>query len=208
MFTIDNPSPYPGITLRDAVNGAPFGAVAVVEVNPLEQRETLSVRMEAGVASSDPAPGLPLPAPTAFVGARPGDVFGSQLDGTKDTRMDAFRLHPLHRVDLILWRTLLGGVSEAAYGRVQSTWNPAQDVIPGLSLEGNVVYSHALDAGSAPGGVNPLGLEFDGAVVVPYEAFSVRVDGGLLVPFGGLGARGGSAPPLASMVLVRLGYAL
>jgi uncharacterized protein (TIGR04551 family) len=208
MFTIDNPSPYPGITLRDAVNGAPFGAVAVVEVNPLSQRETLSVRMEAGVASSDPAPGLPLPAPTAFVGARPGDVFGSQLDGTRDTRMDAFRLHPLHRVDLILWRTLLGGVSEAAYGRVASTWNPVQDVIPGLSLEGNVVYSHALDAGSAPGGVNPLGLEFDGAVVVPYEAFSVRVDGGLLVPFGGLGARGGSAPPLASMVLVRLGYAL
>ena len=122
--------------------------------------------------------------------------------------MDAFRLHPLHRVDLILWRTLLGGVSEAAYGRVASTWNPAQDVIPGLSFEGNVVYSHALDAGSAPGGVNPLGLEFDGAVVVPYEAFSLRVDGGLLVPFGGLGARGGSAPPLASMVLVRLGYAL
>jgi uncharacterized protein (TIGR04551 family) len=208
MFSIDNPSPYPGITLRDAVNGMPFGAVVVVEVNPLEQRETLSVRLEGGVASSDPAPGLPLPAPTAFVGARPGDVFGSQLDGTKDLRMDAFRLHPLHRVDLILWRTLLGGVSEAAYGRVHSTWNPAQDVIPGLSFEGNVVYSHALDAGSAPGGVNPLGLEFDGAVVVPYEAFSLRVDGGLLVPFGGLGERGGSAPPLASMVLVRLGYAL
>jgi uncharacterized protein (TIGR04551 family) len=207
-FQIDNASPYAGIALRQPVQGAPFGGVAVVEVKPLEDPKALSVVMEGGFASSDPAPGLPLPAPTAFVGARPGDVFGSQLDGNKDTRMDAYRLHPLHRVDLILWRTLLGGVSEAAYGRVQSTWSPAQDIVPGLSIEGNVIYSHALDAGSAPGGVAPLGLEFDAALTVPYEQFSLRIDAGVLAPFGGLGVRGGSAPPLASMILVRLGYAM
>jgi uncharacterized protein (TIGR04551 family) len=208
MFTIQNASPYPGITLRDAVSGAPFGGVVVIEAQPLADRETLSLLWEAGFASSDPAPGLPLVAPTAFAGARPGDVFGSQLDGSRDTRMDAFRLHPLHRVDLILWRTLLGGVSEAAYARMASVWKPAQDICPGLSLESNVIYSHALDAASAPGGRQPLGVEVDGAIVIPYEAFSVRVDGGLLVPLGGLGARGQSAPALASMLLVRLGYAL
>jgi len=207
-FQIDNPSPYVGITIRQPVTGTPFGGVAVVEIKPLENPQTLSVQFEGGVASSDPAPGLPLPAPTAFVGARPGDVFGSQLDGTKDSRMDAYRLHPAHRVDLILWRTLLGGVSEAAYGRVSGRFAPAQDIFPGLSLEGNLVYSHALDAGSAPGGINPLGLEVDGAVTLPYEQFSLRIDAGILAPFGGLGERGASAPPLASMVLVRLGYAM
>ena len=207
-FQIDNPSPYAGITIRQPVTGTPVGGVAVVEIKPLHDPKTLSVQLEGGFASSDPAPGLPLPAPTAFVGARPGDVFGSQLNGTKDTRMDAYRLHPLHRVDLILWRTLLGGVSEAAYGRASTRYAPAQDIFPGLSLEGNLIYSHALDAGSAPGGINPLGLEFDGAVTLHYEQFSLRIDAGVLVPFGGLGERGAAAPPLASMVLVRLGYAL
>ena len=38
--------------------------------------------------------------------------------GARDARMDAFRFHPAYRVDLILWRTLLGGVSEAAFARV------------------------------------------------------------------------------------------
>ena len=208
MFQIENPSPYAGVTIRAPVTGTPFGGVALVEVLPLEDKAALAVTFEAGVASSDPAPGLPLPAPTSLSGARPGDVFGSQLDGTKDTRMDAYRIHPLHRVDLILWRTLLGGVSEAAYGRALVVGRPWQDVFPGLALEGNVIYSHALHADSAPGGANPLGLEVDGAVTLPYEQFSLRIDAGLLVPFGGLGERGGAAPPLASMVLVRLGYAL
>jgi uncharacterized protein (TIGR04551 family) len=207
-FQIQNPSPYAGVVIRDAVTGMPFGGVGVVEVKPLADKKLWSLQFEGGLASSDPAPGLPLTSPTAFSGAVPGDVFGSQLNGSADTQMNAFRLHPLHRVDLILWRTLLGGVSEAAYGRFFTRFSPAQDVAPGLSFEGNVIYSHALDANSAPGGANPLGVEVDAAMVLPYEAFSIRVDGGLLVPMQGLADRGGTAPSVASMLLVRLGYAL
>lgn len=207
-FQITNPSPYVGVTIREPVTGMPFGGVAVVEVKPLADKKVWSLQFETGLASSDPAPGFPLVGPTAYSGAVPGDVFGSQLNGTSDTQMNAFRLHPLHRVDLIMWRTLLGGVSEAAYGRVATRFAPAQDVFPGLSFEGNAIYSHALDALSAPGGANPLGFEVDGAVTIPYEQFSLRLDAGLLVPMGGLGERGGAAPPLTSMVLLRLGYAI
>ena len=207
-FQITNPSPYAGVIIREPVTGMPFGGVAVVEVKPLADKKLWSLQFETGLASSDPAPGFPLVGPTASSGTVPGDVFGSQLNGTLDTQMNAFRLHPLHRVDLIMWRTLLGGVSEAAYGRVFSRFAPAQDVFPGLTFEGNVIYSHALDERSAPGGTNPLGFEVDAAVTIAYEQFSLRVDGGLLVPLGGLGERGGSAPPLASMIMLRLGYAI
>lgn len=212
-FTIENASPLPGVTLRAPVSGTPWGGVVVVEGRPLEDERALAVLAEAGVASSDPAPGFPLAAPTALSGARPGDVFGSQLDGARDTRQDAFRLHPLHRVDLILWRTLLGGVSEAAYVRAHATWRPVDDTFRGLALEANAIYSHALDAGSAPGGAAPLGVEVDGAVVLPYDAFSLRLDAGWLLPLGGLGARPAAdqtpiAPTPATMLLVRLAYAL
>jgi hypothetical protein len=185
----------------------------VVQARPLADEDALTLSAEAGAASSDPAPGFPLVAPTALSAAQPGDVFGSQLDGRRDSRQDAFRLHPLHRVDLILWRTLLGGVSEAAYARVFGVWQPAPTSLPGLQIEANAIYSHALDAGSAPGGVAPLGVELDGAVVLPYDAFSLRLDAGVLWPLGGLGARPRAddapvAPTPATMLLVRLAYAL
>jgi uncharacterized protein (TIGR04551 family) len=207
-FSIENASPFAGVTLREPVSGFPWGGVVVVDLQPLPDRGLLDVLLEAGAASSDPAPGFPLPAPTSFAGSVPGDVFGPQIDGKRDPRQDGFRLHPLHHVDLILWRTLLGGVSEAAYARAHATFAPAQDTWEGLQLEGNVIYSHALDEGSAPGGVAPLGVEVDGAVVVPYDHVSLRVDGGVLFPLGGLGARGGQNPNPAGMLLLRLAYAL
>jgi uncharacterized protein (TIGR04551 family) len=213
IFTIDNASPLSGVVLRAPVTGTPWGGVVVVEGKPLADEDVVVLAAEVGAASSDPAPGFPLAAPTALVGARPGDVFGSQLDGPRDTRQDAFRLHPLHRVDLILWRTLLGGVSEAAYARVHGAWQPAPEALPGVQVEGNVIYSHALHAGSAPGGVAPLGLEVDGALVLPYDAFSLRLDAGWLLPLGGLGARPAAdqtpiAPTPATMLLLRFAYAL
>jgi uncharacterized protein (TIGR04551 family) len=216
-FTIDNASPLAGVTLRAPVTGLPWGGVVTVQGRPLPDEDLLLLHGELGVASSDPAPGLPLSSPQALSTAAPGDVFGSQLDGPRDTRQDAFRLHPLHRVDLILWRTLLGGVSEAAYARAHAVFAPAQDTFRGLRLEGNVVYSHALDAASAPGGTSALGVEVDGAVVVPYDAFSLRLDAGWLLPLGGLGARPTAlpsgtqtpvAPTPATMLLLRLAYAL
>lgn len=207
-FQIDNPSPFAGVTLREPLTGMPWGGDLVVEFQPLPDREFLTVLLEAGAASSDPAPGLPLPAPSSFSGAQPGDIFGPQIDGKQDSQQNGFRLHPLHRVDLILWRTLLGGVSEAAFARAHATFAPAQETWKDLKLEANVIYSQALDARSAPGGVNPLGVEVDGAVVVPYDSFSLRLDAGVLFPLGGLGARGGAAPGPAGMVLLRLAYEL
>lgn len=207
-FTIDNASPFAGVVVRQPVSGLPWGADLQLEMQPFDDRDFLTILLETGVASSDPAPGLPLPAPTSFVGAVPGDVFGPQIDGKRDPNQDAFRLHPLHRVDLILWRTLLGGVSEAAFARAQASFAPAQHVLEGMRIEGNVIYSHALDGGSAPGGVAPLGVELDGALVLPYDHVSLRIDAGVLFPLGGLGARGGVAPTPAGMLLARLAYEL
>ncbi|MDP2340491.1 MAG: hypothetical protein Q8O67_06020 [Deltaproteobacteria bacterium] len=200
-FHYDNASPFAGVLLRQPVEGLPWGFAAVLELKPDPQ---WSVLTEIGAASADDAPGFPLAAPTTLSGARQGDVFGPQLDGTKDSRLDSFRLHPLHKVDLILWRTLLGGVSEAAFARAQTTFAPAK----GITFEGNAIYSHALSAVSAPGGVNPLGIEVDAAATVETGGFSLRADVGLLLPLGGLGTRAPTLPATpATMALLRFGYA-
>lgn len=200
-FTLDNPSPWAGVEVRQPVSGNPFGAVLQAEYALFA--DTLAVVVETGVASADPAFGFPTDA-SSLQPARAGDVYGPQLDGTRDARMDAFRFHPAYRVDLILWRTILGGVSEAAFGRLGTRARPLRDV----EVELFGIYSHALFADSAPGGRAPLGFEVDAAATLFLGAFSLRTDVGVLLPFGGLGARGGVAPSVAHMALVRLGYAM
>jgi uncharacterized protein (TIGR04551 family) len=197
---IGNASPYPGVELRKPVNGNPLGGVVVGEWLPLKGK--FGLLAEAGIASADPAPGFPQSDASAFVGSQAGDAFGPQVNGSSDTRFDSFRFHPSYRVDLIMWRTLLGGVSEAAYGRMKFSTTPVQ----GVKAEIGGIYSQGLISRSTPGGVAPLGAEVDSAVTLAMGAFSARVDAGVLLPLGGLGQRGAHAPHIAQMVLVRLGY--
>ena len=215
-LVVANPSTIPGVIVRRPIAGNPAAFALIAELRALDPKsDALVLQLETGAASADPAPGFPFASTSssAFSGAQPGDVFGPQVALGKrgDARFDAARIHPLHRVDLILWRTLLGGVSEAAYARASVEGAPVDH----LRLDAHVVYSHAISPDSAPGGVGPLGVELD----LGAEAFvdadghraSLRLDAGNLVPLGGLAARGGRPTSVSSwgqMVLVRLAYAL
>ncbi len=210
-LSIDNPSPWAGVTVRRTVRGNPAALALLGEALLLDDEhghpsDALALELEVGAASADPAAGFPDVTPTAFTGAQAGDVFGPQLDLKRggDERFDAARLHPLHRIDLILWRTLLGGVSEAAYARARVAGAP----VPWLRLDGALIYSHAIVAESAPGGVAPLGVEADVGAEATLGGASVRVDAGSLLPLGGLGARGGAAPAPAHLVIVRVAHVL
>lgn len=232
-LVIDNPSPFAGVTVRTPIVGNPAAFSLVFESRLLEpSSDALLVQLEVGAASADPAPGFPIASPPstsplyasgdrggartstppAFSGAGAGDVFGPQITLKNDMRFDAARLQPLHRVDLILWRTLLGGVSEAAYARVHLEGelyaDGADDTGTAIRLDANLVYSHALSADSAPGGVAPLGVELDVGAEGTLGDASLRIDAGSLLPLGGLGARGAGPASMGHMLLVRLGYAL
>lgn len=200
-FEVDNASPLAGVTFRAPTRGAPFGAVLQAAYEA--PRVPWSARLEGGLASSDPSPGFLPPEGRSAVAAAPGDVFGAQVDGGADARMDAFRFHPNHRIDLILWRTLLGGVSEALYGKAMVRYAPVE----ALTCDLSAVYSHALQGQQTPGGIEPLGAELDATLTFRQGAFSLRADAGVLVPLGGMGARGGQAPGLAHLWLWRAGYA-
>lgn len=210
-LSIDNPSPWQGVTVRRTIRGNPAAFALMGEARLLDDEhghpsDALVVQLETGAASADPSVGFPDVSPTAFTGARAGDVFGPQVDLKRggDDRADAARLHPLHRIDLILWRSLLGGVSEAAYARAKVEGAPTS----WLRLDGTLIYSQAIVADSAPGGVAPLGVELDLGAEASLGGSSLRVDAGSLLPLGGMGARGGAAPAPAHLVIVRLGHVL
>jgi hypothetical protein len=220
-LVIENPSPFAGVIIREPIVGNPAAFAIVTEARLLEPTsDALFAQLELGAASADPAFGFPFanpstatPAystrtgrrgagsvPDGFKQAGPGDTFGPQITLANDMRFDAARIQPLHRVDLILWRTMLGGVSEAAYVRGHVDGELFRDDAGNtVRLDGNLVYSHGIAAG-------PLGVELDAGVVGTLGDASLRVDLGSLYPLAGLLQLGKDS--MAHMALVRLGYAL
>jgi uncharacterized protein (TIGR04551 family) len=179
-FSIRNPSLDPSVRLDIALTGRQLGGVARIDYRGGDR---FFARLEAGFASGDDRPGFGArPGATA---ARAGDLDGLQFDLTRtprDTTINNFRFHPNYRVDLILWRRIIGTITDAVYVRPMARYR----VAPMLTLEGAVITSFAVEANSTPAGKAPLGVEVNlGAMYEQEHGFFARLDYGLLLPLAG-----------------------
>jgi uncharacterized protein (TIGR04551 family) len=114
--------------------------------------------------------------------AKPGSIDGQQY-GTDpavdpDPSISNYRFNPAYQVDLILWRRILGTVTDAWYLKPTFKW----EILDGLNVGAQVVYSQALFALSTPSQVNkPLGIELDlGVKYQSDDGFVFFLDYGLL----------------------------
>ncbi len=144
---------------------------------------------EMGIASGDNAPGfgnfpgrcnltLPSTDPNRCGQvALDGAIDGNQV-GAAYPSLNNYRFNPAYQVDLILWRRILGTVTDAWYLKPTFKW----DVLDGLSVGAQVIYSQALFASSTPSQVNkPLGIELDlGVKYQSDDGFVFFLDYGLL----------------------------
>jgi uncharacterized protein (TIGR04551 family) len=114
--------------------------------------------------------------------ALPGSFDGQQYSALaaqdSSPSINNYRFNPAYQVDLILWRRLIGTVTDAWYLKPTFRW----DILDGLNVGAQVVYSQAITATSTPSGTStPLGLELD--VGVKYQSddgFVFFLDYGLL----------------------------
>jgi uncharacterized protein (TIGR04551 family) len=151
---------------------------------------------ELGFASGDPAPGFgnrPGQLGDALTAGGPvtefGGVEGPQYDPARSDRVIRnFRFNPGHRVDLILWREILGQVTDAWYVKPTLRW----DILSGLGLDAQVVYSQAIYGSSTPSatsgttGARPLGLELDTKLdYATDDGFAAWLQYGVLFPLAG-----------------------
>jgi uncharacterized protein (TIGR04551 family) len=143
-----------------------------------------------------------------------GDIDGPQWNcntggGCDDPNIRNFSFNRDYRIDLILWRELLGTITDAIYVKPSVDYERAD----GLHLTGAAIYSRAVFPESTPaydGSVNTdasLGVEFDGGV--QYETddgFFAQVQAGILFPLGGfnnLPGASGVPTPLESATAFR-----
>jgi uncharacterized protein (TIGR04551 family) len=158
----------------------------------------LSLGTEAGFASGDDAPGFGnqpgLATPTSTVAPYPyGVLEGRQYGLNGDHSIRNFRFNPAYRVDVILFRQILGGVTDAWYVKPKLHW----DVMPGIAFDGAIVYSSALNGESTPSstgpgtGSKPLGIEGDGKFTYSSgDGFQAWIEYGILQPFDALRTSG------------------
>ncbi|HEY8210554.1 MAG TPA: TIGR04551 family protein [Myxococcaceae bacterium] len=202
-----------------------LGAVAQFEYRLFDNK--LKLRAEVGFASGDSAPGMGAnpsrngSGPGGFTQA--GDIDGpqwrclptgpepdAQID-CSDSNIRNFTFNRDYRVDLILWRELLGTITDAIYAKPSASYELAD----GLFLQGAMIYSRALYAESTPAlvpgaSVEPsLGVEFNGGLQYQTDdGFYAQVQAAILFPLGGLANQtpSGQAPiSLENATAIRAG---
>jgi len=169
----------PGFELRQHLTSNQWGAVIQAAWEP---PTGFGADLEIGVASGDDAPGFGVRLREDQAGTVPGDLDGPQFRYPEDLTIDNFRFHPNHRVDLILWRRIIGAITDAVYARARAWY-----VWRSLRLESWVTFSSALREPTTPGDSRLLGLEWDTTLTWAIDR-GIAITGayGLLVPFAGL----------------------
>ena len=154
--------------------------------------DSLVVGLDGGLASGDDAPGMgnrPGLNQTPRTGDTEGQQYGECLepDGSDCTVVDNtitnFRFDSDYIVDMILWREVLGTVTDAFYVKPHIAYY----FTPDLGVRADVIYSQAVFASSTPGYSNPLGVEIDlRAFYANEDGFYLMPQGGFMVPLAGL----------------------
>ncbi len=203
--TIEQPSLVPGVLLRDPVKSKQIGAALQTEFGAPDG--AFSAGLDGGYASGDPAPGFGVVQRAGAAAPQPGDLDGPQAIPPRDNRIDNFRFHPDYRVDRILFREILGAITDAVYARPHARLRIAKAHSAQLTAHAAVVASSAVERSSTPSGKAPLGVEIDPSLVFETHAFLAALDYAVLFPLEGFDntIANLSAKP-AQLVRVRLNY--
>lgn len=198
--TIGNMSTSGGITAED-VYSDPITILQwgfALEGSYSFLHDSLIVGLNLGMASGDDAPGFGLrPAAQGATDPEPGDFDGRQYgaclefrdDGScarYDTDITNFKFDPDYHVDLILFREVLGTVTDAIYLKPNVTYY----ITEGLGVNGAVIQSFSHYASSTPGNSNLLGTELNAHLFYQSDdGFVAGLAYGILFPWQGLSHR-------------------
>jgi uncharacterized protein (TIGR04551 family) len=206
LGTINQPSLVPGFSYNTSVRSRQFGLAVESEFGRDEGE--FSAGFDGGYASGNGAPGFGAGNDPNAPLAKQGDIRGNQLNPPRVVTADAFRFHPDYRIDRILFREIIGTVTDAIYVRPHARLDLLR--IGGGTLRASLaaVYSIAAMPDYTPGGKAPLGLEFDPTLAWgSRDGFAVALEYAALLPMAGLdNPQLGLSAHLAQLFRVRLNY--
>lgn len=185
---IDQPSLEPGVLLEGPVVGNQFGAA--LESRFGDPEDTVIGGLDGGFASGDTAPGFgAFPAELGPAG-QAGDLDGAQANPPYDMAANNFRFHPDYHVDRILFREIIGTVTDAFYFRPHVRFRLWEHKRGRLDARLAAVASFAVYPESTPGGEQPLGIELDPTLAYETDfGFAAALEQATLFGLSGLSNR-------------------
>lgn len=199
---VDQPSLIPGaeITVPVTSNQLGFAAKSAFLAGPA------TLGLDGGYASGDDAPGFgAFPRPGTLAPVR-GSYEGAQAYPPRDRTVDNFRFHPDFRIDQILFREIIGTVTDAIYIR-PNVRVPLLTVGTGrLDAMAALIASWAVEPTSTPSGQRALGIEIDPELRYAHpDGFALTFMYGLFLP--GAAFDGGQFPARPAQAFrVRVGF--
>ena len=160
-----------------------FGGVAQADWKFADGRLVLGGEFGIASGGDDPGFGENPGRPCTSNPCKPGTIDGPQFSSAdRVPAIRNFRFNPAYRVDLILFKEIIGGVTDAFYLKPSLRY----EFVDGLTGTFAVLYSQAMTAISTPSSTNtPLGLEIDaGLKYQTDDGFITWLNLGFFQPFG------------------------
>lgn len=206
LGNVDQPSLIPGFTYKEPVTSRQFGFA--IESDFGDRAGVYALGLDMGFASGDSAPGFGAFPKVGAAAPRPGDLEGAQANPPLDNAANNFRFSPNYQVDRILFREIIGTVTDAVYLRPHVRFDPVRFGRGALRLELFSVFSFAVEPTSTPSGDRGLGVEIDPSIAYHSDiGFDAAIMQGTLIPLSGLdNPENGLVAKPAQVWKVRLGY--
>jgi len=176
---IEQPSLIPGAEVTLPVSSRQLGAAAELELSAGPAK----LGIDVGYASGDDAPGFGA-FPKVGEAAPPAGAFdGAQANPPSDRTVDNFRFHPDYRIDQILFREIIGTVTDAIYLRPSASATLMKVGKGQLEASAALIASWAVEATSTPSGERSLGIEIDPELrYATREGFAAAITPAILLP--------------------------
>lgn len=199
---LDQPSLIPGAAITVPVTSQQLGLAlqSSIVAGPAQ------IGFDAGYASGDDAPGFGAFPRIGQTATKPGTFDGPQANLPRDRTVDNFRFNPDYRIDQILFREIIGTVTDAVYLRPHARAT-LLDVGRG-KLEAIValIVSRAVEATSTPSGAAALGTEIDPELrYASRDGFAINLAYGVLLPGAAFDGTALPAQP-AHALRLRMGF--
>ena len=108
----------------------------------------------------------------------------------KDDTFKNFSFHRGYTLDLILFRELIGGVTNAAYFKPYLGYDFVHEEDEAWGFTLSALYAFAMEKKATPGDESPLGLEFDAEIFIhEFDRFRWSAAYGILFPMGAFNLR-------------------
>jgi uncharacterized protein (TIGR04551 family) len=200
--SIEHPSLIPGADITVPVTSSQLGVALQTAV--LLGGGQLGV--DSGYASGDDAPGFGAFPKAGQSVTMPGTFDGPQANPPRDRTVDNFRFHPDYRIDQILFREIIGTVTDAFYVRPHARATLLAIGSGKLEAIAALIASYAVEPTSTPSGERNLGIELDPELrYASRDGFAINFAYGLLLPGAAFDGSTLAAKPAHAMRL-RMGF--